>query len=90
MAYGWVYNDSPFPGYDLVVEDFDGDYEWSLTAVFYRDGLFYTFRDVGCSCNGPYEGAVEDDLVPTPNFQAALEGLSGEAIEKALRWEREY
>ena len=89
MSYGWMYNDSPFPGYDLVVSDDSGDpYNWSLTDVYHKDGKFYTYSDAGCSCNGPYEGASEADLYPEPSFQEALKGLSTYAIEQALAWER--
>lgn len=87
MTYGWEYNDSPFEGYDLVVSDHRGDYSWSLTDVYHKNGEFFTFEDSGCSCNGPYENADVSYLEGPMTFAQALVGLDVSAKEEALRWE---
>lgn len=89
MTYGWEYNDSPFPDYDLVVEDsnYGEDYDWHQDSVWHKNGQFYTLSDGGCSCNGPYEYTDETDLVPVASFAQAISGLSAEAKEQALKWE---
>jgi hypothetical protein len=62
--------------YEILLEQDDGggDYEWGMAALLRSpDGQLFLVTDGGCSCYGPWENVVRDDVVPVPSWQAAVD-----------------
>lgn len=54
---------SDVPGYEVVAEFGEWDYEWSTMRVYKRDGRLFIITDGGCSC---------DDWHSTPKTEAMM------------------
>ena len=62
--------DDTVPGYEIVDDIHNDDYEWTLVRIYRKDGRIFADTQSGCSCNW-YETPSEGDLVELPNLAAA-------------------
>jgi hypothetical protein len=69
------------PGYELVGESNPGGgYDWSVFAVWFRDGRYFWASDSGCSCYGEWESFD----VSNPAFDGS--GTRHDAIRALRNW----
>jgi hypothetical protein len=58
------YDESKFPGLELVHQTEAYDYEWDIFSIFKESetGYFFWIAEGGCSCNSPLEDVTKSDL----------------------------
>lgn len=63
---------SDIPGYEVILQLGEWDYEWAEMRVYKRDGRLFYVTDSGCSCNSWEDWTKsEADLIELPTLEAA-------------------
>lgn len=82
------YNESNFPGLELVLQTDAYDYEWDIFSVFKETetGYFYWIDESGCSCSSPLEDVSKADLTRGTKQELMLAFRSWLGEEEAKGW----